>query len=84
MWMPITVIYFEVSVNEPIKVNKLIRHLKRKSRYVDDHNAGQCSQTFFSPCRNLLLRIFLYPEETIPMKRSTAGNLFVASCEADL
>jgi len=31
MWMLITVTYFEVSVNEPFKVNKLIRHLKRKS-----------------------------------------------------
>ena len=48
MWMLITMIYFEVSVNMPFKVNKLIRHLKRKSRCMDDHNAEQCSQTFFS------------------------------------
>ena len=54
MWMLITVIYFEVSVNEPFKVNKLIRHLKRKSGCVDDHNADQCSQTFFFSWRNPL------------------------------
>jgi len=85
MWMLITVIYFEVSVNEPFKVNKLIGHLKRKSGCVDDHNADQCSQTFLFPCRYPPpVRIFLYPKETLPMKRSTAGNLFVAFIEADL
>jgi hypothetical protein len=83
MWMLITVIYFEESVNEPFKVNKLIRHLKRKSGCVDDHNADQCSQTFFST-EEPPVRILLYPEETLPMKRSTAGNLFVAFSETNL
>ena len=59
MWMLITVIYFEVSVNEPFKINKLIRHLKRKSGCVDDHNADQCSQTlFFFSMEEPSVRIF--------------------------